>query len=423
MEGIQFLLQNLTNSGLQLIYKEQVNNYERNWAQVNFTFDPTGYQPSMSYSNTTVSRSNDNPSPIGVFTQQSLPLSQKSCFRVKFNTLSWTIIGLGIKSTIAANGYVLSNFEQHGSGIFGLFDWKIIHSEDDTLDQKSLAFNYTDGDTIEVQYNPLNQTAVFKKYQSNLRYSMYISVEPSTLYYLILRNLIQLKYLNNQENSFCESFLFQLQQYFVIFLNYNLQLYIKIFLKSSLILQSKFKVSSILANQINSKMLFYFSIFFTNDYQSSTDVCFQKQFFNKSNFTLHQSQSRIFENLRNYLNLTQSLIIDFNQVDYLYKTQLKIQMDESSRIQSHYKLEDLEYDRFFETLTFEYKLLKVPLLILKVRLRNLTHQFQMNCFDNSQRNIKQSKNCARKCLDPYLSLRKQMQRMLRLILVKRAKII
>ncbi|KAM3132878.1 hypothetical protein pb186bvf_015026 [Paramecium bursaria] len=73
-------------------------------------------------------------------------------------------------------------------------------------------------------------------------------------------------------------------------------------------------------------------------------------------------------------------------------------MDQSSRIQSHYKLKDLEYDRFFETLTLEYKLLK-----------KLTHQCQMNCFDNSQLNIKQSENCARKCLDPYLSLRKQMQ--------------
>lgn len=42
------LLQNLTNLGL---------------------FDPTGYQPGMTYSDATVSRSDDNNGPIAVFVQ------------------------------------------------------------------------------------------------------------------------------------------------------------------------------------------------------------------------------------------------------------------------------------------------------------------------------------------------------------------
>ncbi|KAM3132884.1 hypothetical protein pb186bvf_015032 [Paramecium bursaria] len=122
---------------------------------------------------------------IQVYSQFTLlKLNQKSCFRVKFNTLSWTVIGLGIQSTIASNGYV-TNFEQFGSGIFGLRDWMVINTVEASLDQKSLAFNYSDGDTIEVQYDPINQTAVFRKYQTNLKYQMFISAQPSTLQYLV----------------------------------------------------------------------------------------------------------------------------------------------------------------------------------------------------------------------------------------------
>ncbi|KAM3132837.1 hypothetical protein pb186bvf_014985 [Paramecium bursaria] len=178
------LLQNFTNQGLQIIYTAQVNNYDKTWANVNFTFDPTGYQPSMTYSNLTIQRSSYNPGAAAVFVRQSLPLNQKSCFRVKFNILYNTIIGVGIKSTIVSTGYV-PNLESLGSGIFGLYDWKVINSEDATLDQKSLAFKYSDGDTIEAQYDPLNQTIVFRKFQTNLKYQMYISTDPATLQYLV----------------------------------------------------------------------------------------------------------------------------------------------------------------------------------------------------------------------------------------------
>ncbi|KAM3132844.1 hypothetical protein pb186bvf_014992 [Paramecium bursaria] len=172
----------LINQGLQQIYTGQVKNYDITWALTDFTIDPNGYTNQMTFTDWAVNRASMIPGTIAVFVKQSLPQTQKSCFRVQMRKLSSASIGLGNKAYIVQKGYE-TNLDIAGHGLFNIFDWKIYNTDDASLDRKSLAFNYTDQDVIEVQYDPLAQIVVFKKFQTNLKYQMYIPTVPSKLQY------------------------------------------------------------------------------------------------------------------------------------------------------------------------------------------------------------------------------------------------
>ncbi|KAM3132840.1 hypothetical protein pb186bvf_014988 [Paramecium bursaria] len=90
----------LLNQGLQLVYRSQISNYDRTWALTNFTFDPNGKESSVSVSNLTATRSSGSPTVSGAFVKQALPVTQKSCFRHTFKKVSYSMIGLGIKSNL-----------------------------------------------------------------------------------------------------------------------------------------------------------------------------------------------------------------------------------------------------------------------------------------------------------------------------------
>ena len=63
--------------------------------------------------------------------------------------LSYTTIGLGIKSTMTSSSYVI-DIENNNFAVIGISDWKIFNFEDPTLDKSSVAFNYSAGDEIEI---------------------------------------------------------------------------------------------------------------------------------------------------------------------------------------------------------------------------------------------------------------------------------
>ncbi|KAM3143669.1 hypothetical protein pb186bvf_004165 [Paramecium bursaria] len=168
----------LINSGLFLVYKQEDR---RNWVTAQYRYSDT----LRTYSTTVTDFSNLATVKVSApwaTIEQRPSLTQPMCVRFNFSVHSGGS-GIGILDLplIQTFNYDPGHISNIGHGEYGLFGGgTTVHSEDWAINWKvGYTFNIVQSDQIELQYDPLTQYAQFHKYRTNLKFRMYVGVDPS----------------------------------------------------------------------------------------------------------------------------------------------------------------------------------------------------------------------------------------------------
>ncbi|KAM3143676.1 hypothetical protein pb186bvf_004172 [Paramecium bursaria] len=170
----------LIYSGLFLVYNQEDS---RNWVTAQYKYSMT-----LRTMNTIVSDFSNYctkyvPAPWVTIVQRP-SLTQPMCVRFNFSVHSGGsgigVLDLPLIQTFNYDPGHMNNINHGEYGVFG--PGTTVHSDDWALNWKvGYTFSLAQLDQIELQYDPLTRYATFYKYKTNLKFRMYVGVDPSKI--------------------------------------------------------------------------------------------------------------------------------------------------------------------------------------------------------------------------------------------------